>query len=52
MEEEHISIPTIVISAEDEICISSSLSGSSNLECIVNKNNIDQICASLRGEVV
>jgi len=52
MEEENISIPTIVISAEDEICISSSLSGSSNLECIINKNNIEQICASLRGEVV
>jgi len=52
MEEEAISIPTIVISAEDEICISSSLSGSSNLECIINKDNIEQICASLRGEVV
>jgi len=52
MEEEGIKIPTIVISAEDEINISSSLSGSSNLECIVNKSNIEQICASLRGEVV
>jgi signal transduction histidine kinase/CheY-like chemotaxis protein len=50
MEEEKISIPTIVISAEDEIHISSSLSGSSNLEGILNKNNIDAICASLRGE--
>ena len=52
MEEEGIKIPTIVISAEDEINISSSLAGSSNLECIVNKSNIEQICASLRGEVV
>ncbi len=51
MEEESISIPTIVISAEDEIHISSSLSGSTNLEGIINKNNIDDICASIRGEV-
>jgi len=50
MEEEKISIPAIVISAEDEINISSSLAGSSNLECIVNKKNIQEICASLRGE--
>ncbi|MDF1875383.1 hypothetical protein JHD48_06525 [Sulfurimonas sp. SAG-AH-194-I05] len=50
MEAENISIPSIVISAEDEICISSSLSGSSNLQCIVNKKNIHEICASLRGE--
>jgi len=51
MEEENIEIPTMVISAEDEIVILSSLAGSSNLECIINKKNIDQICASLRGEV-
>jgi nitrogen-specific signal transduction histidine kinase/CheY-like chemotaxis protein len=51
MEEENIEIPTIVISAEDEIQISSSLSGSSNLEGIINKNNIDNICASIKGEV-
>ena len=50
MEEENIDTPTIVISAEDEIIISSSLAGSSNLECIINKKNIDQICSSLRGE--
>jgi len=50
MEEEHIEIPTIVISAEEEIHISSSLSGSTNLEGIMNKNNIDNICASIRGE--
>ena len=49
MEEENILIPTIVISAEDEIHISSSLSGSSNLEGIMNKNNIDNICASIKG---
>lgn len=51
MEDENISTPAIVISAEDEIDISSSLAGSSNLEVILNKNNIDEICASLRGEV-
>jgi len=50
MEDENISIPAIVISAEDEIHISSSLAGSSNLEGILNKNNIEHICASIRGE--
>nr|WP_321267331.1 ATP-binding protein [uncultured Sulfurimonas sp.] len=50
MEKEAIEIPTVVISAEDEIHISSSLSGSTNLECIINKNNIDEICASIKGE--
>ncbi len=49
MEEERIEIPTVVISAEDEIHISSSLSGSTNLEGIMNKNNIDDICASIKG---
>ncbi len=51
MEKEGIEIPTIVISAEDEITISSSLSGFTNLEAIINKNNINHICASIRGEV-
>ncbi|EQB40196.1 hypothetical protein M947_02360 [Sulfurimonas hongkongensis] len=51
MEEESIKIPTIVISAEEEIAISSSLTGSTNLEGIVNKHNIDHICASIKGEV-
>ncbi len=50
MEEENIHIPVIVVSAEDEIHISSSLSGSSNLEGILNKSNINEICASIRGE--
>ena len=50
MEEEGIDIPSIIISAEDEIHISSSLSGSSNLECIINKKNIQEICASIRGK--
>jgi len=50
MESENISITAIIISAEDEIHISSSLSGSSNLECIVNKKDIHKICASIRGE--
>ena len=50
MEEEDIKIPTIIVSAEDEINISSSLVGSSNLESIMNKKDIIEICASLRGE--
>ena len=50
MESENISITSIVISAEDEIHISSSLSGSSNLQCIINKKDIHKICASIRGE--
>ena len=50
MEEEKITISTMVISAEDEINISSSLSGSSNLECIINKKNILEICGSLTGK--
>jgi len=49
MEDENISTPAIVISAEDEIEISSSLAGSSNLECIVNKKNLADICTSLKG---
>ena len=51
MEEEEIDIPAIIISAEDEIHISSSLSGSSNLECIINKKDVHKICASIRGEI-
>jgi len=52
MEQENISIPSIVVSAEDEIHISTSLSGSSNLQCILNKKDVDFICASLRGEKI
>jgi len=52
MESENISIPSIVISAEDEIYISSSLSGSTNLECILNKKDTNKICASIRGEEI
>lgn len=51
MEDENINIPAIIISAEDEIDISSSLSGSTNLEGIMNKNNIDEICDSIKGKV-
>ena len=47
MEEENIQTSAIVISAEDEIHISSSLANSSNLECIMNKQNITEICAAL-----
>ena len=50
MEEENIGTSVIVISAEDEIHISSSLANFSNLECIINKKNVLEICASLRGE--
>lgn len=50
MEEESITIPAIVISAEDEIHIFSSLAGSTNLESIMNKNAIHEICAAIRGE--
>ncbi len=49
MEDEDISIPSIVISAEDEIHISSTLAGSSNLEGIMNKDNIETICKLLKG---
>ncbi len=52
MEEENISITAIVVSAEDEIHISSSLSGFNNLQCIINKKDVNQICASLRGESI
>ena len=47
MEDENIQIPTIVISAEDEIHISSSLGDSSNLESIMNKKDIAEICNAL-----
>jgi len=49
MEFENIFIPSIVISAEDEVYISGSLSDSSNLECIINKSNINQICNAING---
>jgi len=48
MDKEQISSPAFIISAEDEIHISSSLSGFSNLECIINKKDIDQICQALQ----
>ncbi len=51
MESENINIPSFVISAEKEIHISSSLTGSTNLEYIVNKQHIDKVCASIKGEV-
>ncbi|MEA1956160.1 MAG: ATP-binding protein [Campylobacterota bacterium] len=47
MEDEDINIQTIVMSAEDEIHISSSLAGFSNLEGIMNKTNIEAICNML-----
>jgi len=48
MEDEEIETSTIVISAEDEITILSSLSGFSNLDGIINKDNIDAICNSIK----
>jgi len=47
MEDNKINIQTIVMSAEDEINISSSLSGSSNLEGIMSKSNVEAICNML-----
>ncbi len=51
MEEEQIKIPTIVISSEDEIFISSSLNETNNLKKIINKDNIDLIYKSIKGEI-
>ena len=47
MEDEGIHIQTIVMSAEDGISISSSLAGSSNLEGIMNKDHVEDICNML-----
>lgn len=48
MEEENIHVHTIVISAEDDINISNALSESSNLESILNKDDVDTICRFLK----
>ena len=50
MDEEYIDIPTLVISAEDEITILPALSGFHNLDGIINKENIDAICNAIKGE--
>jgi len=47
MEDENIHIQTIVMSAEEGLHISSSLSGSSNLEGIMNKDHVEDICNML-----
>lgn len=52
MKKESIQVPTIVISCEDEINISSSLPDSANLQEIINKNNLAHICASVNEEVI
>ena len=48
MDKENIQTPSIVISAEDEIHILSSLSGYTNLTCIMNKKDIKEICAAIK----
>jgi len=48
MEDENIHVPTIVISAEDDINISNALSQSSNLESILNKDDVENICRILK----
>ena len=48
MEEEHIEVPSLVISAEDEVEILPSLSGTSNLEGVLNKKNIEEICKAIK----
>ncbi len=48
MEEEHIDVPSIVISAEDDINIAKSLSGFSNLQSILSKDDINHICSILK----
>lgn len=48
MEDENISVPTIVISAEDDMNISNALSQSSNLESILNKDDVENICSVLK----
>jgi signal transduction histidine kinase len=48
MDEEHIDIACIVISAEDDIHIAQSLKGYSNLQSILSKNDIEHICSLLQ----
>jgi signal transduction histidine kinase len=48
MDDEQIDIPCIVISAEDDINIAGSLSGFSNLESILNKEDVTHICNLLK----
>ena len=45
MKDENMQTPAIVISAEDDVKISSSLINFSNLDGILKKENIDEICA-------
>jgi len=47
MEEEHIDMPSIVISAEDDVEILPSLSGTTNLQAVMNKKNIEDICNAI-----
>jgi len=48
MEDEHIKVPTIVISAEDDVEILPSLPEVKNLKKVLNKKNIDEICNSIK----
>ncbi|MEA2110561.1 MAG: ATP-binding protein [Campylobacterota bacterium] len=49
MKDENINITCIVISAENGMHISKSLDGFSNLQSILNKDDINNICALLKG---
>ncbi len=48
MDEERIDTPCIVISAEHDISIAHSLSGYTNLQSILSKENINEICETLK----
>jgi DNA-binding NtrC family response regulator len=50
MDDEKIDIPTVVISAEDDVKISSSLTNFSNLDGILKKDHIDEICRVINQE--
>ncbi|MBN2895390.1 MAG: hypothetical protein JXK05_05815 [Campylobacterales bacterium] len=48
MDEERIDTPCIVISAEHDISIAQALSGYTNLQSILNKEDIHEICSMLK----
>jgi len=48
MEDENIDMPSIVISAEDDVEILPSLKGTTNLQGVINKRYIEDICNSIK----
>jgi len=50
MEDERIGLESIIISAENDIQISTSLSNFSNLNGILSKDNVEEICNSIKGK--